>query len=92
MLQALISSQSSKYAHFTMEFCFKQQQNTSSAKTLKHEQEKTPCATKLQKCICLLHLEKHLISHFLSLLYQQFIKLLRLDHTQLLAWPLGDCL
>lgn len=53
MLQALISSLSSKCAHLKMKFCFKQQQNTSSSKTLRHEEEKTPYATELQKCICL---------------------------------------
>lgn len=79
-----------------MIFCFQQQQNTSSSKTLKHEEGKTPYATELQKCtISLSHLGKHLTSHFFSLLYQLFIKFLRLDHAQLLAWPVGvevDCL
>lgn len=53
MLRALISSLSSEYAHLKMIFCFQQQQNTSSSKTLKHEEEKTPYATELQKCIYL---------------------------------------
>lgn len=53
MLQTLINSLSSKYAHLKMKFCFKQQQNTSS-KTLKHEEEKTPYTTELQKCISLI--------------------------------------
>lgn len=67
MLQALINSLSSKYAHLKMKFCFKQQQNTSS-KTLKHEEEKTPLHMLLSyRNVSPLTFGKHSTSHFFQL-------------------------